>query len=131
MAYARVDPQIGYVQGMNIICSVLLYHCLDIYECIQIFKFLMITCNLRQIFLNDFEFAHRLSQNLTQCLKYRCSDLHRHLVQNKNILDIEIFRTSRDFHSWMDFASARKPHTFSSNAYGYKHIHIKKLGRNT
>lgn len=119
MAYARVDPQIGYVQGMNIICSVLLYHCLDIYECIQIFKFLMITCNLRQIFLNDFEFAHRLSQNLTQCLKYRCSDLHRHIVHIKNNLDIEIFRSSRNFHSRMDFTNARKPDTISTDAYGY------------
>jgi hypothetical protein len=31
MAYARLDPEIGYVQGMNIICSILLYHNFNIY----------------------------------------------------------------------------------------------------
>lgn len=54
MSYARIDPQIGYIQGMNIICSVILYHKLDIYQCVQILKFLMISCNLRKIYLNDF-----------------------------------------------------------------------------
>lgn len=83
MAYARIDPQIGYIQGMNIICSVLLYHKLDVYQAVQILKFLMISCNFRQVFIKDFEFAHKISQNLLQSLKYRCSDIYRHLVKIK------------------------------------------------
>lgn len=44
MAYARIDPQVGYVQGMNIVCSILLYHNLNIYDCVQVLRFLMISC---------------------------------------------------------------------------------------
>lgn len=50
MAYAKIDPEVGYVQGMNIICSVLVYHNhnhnhnLNIYECIQVLRYLMINC---------------------------------------------------------------------------------------
>lgn len=80
MTYAKIDPQIGYIQGMNIVCSVLLYHDLDIYNCIQVMKFLMIACGFRQVYLSDFELAHKLSASLAQALKYRCSDLYRHLV---------------------------------------------------
>ena len=64
MAYARVDPEIGYVQGMNIICSVLIYHGNSLDQCILIFKFLMIGCRFRDIFMNNFKLAFELTHNL-------------------------------------------------------------------
>lgn len=82
ISYARMDPQIGYVQGMNIVCSVLLFHNLNVGECVQAFKYLMLACGFRQVYLFDFEFAHKLTANLVQALKFRCYDLHRHLVQS-------------------------------------------------
>jgi hypothetical protein len=97
MAYARLDPEVGYVQGMNIVCSVLLYHSANMSDCVQVLKFLMVACEFRKVYLSDFAFAHRLSNSLTHALKYRCSDLHRHLVPElltqieKYSVDIGIF----------------------------------------
>lgn len=59
-----MDPEVGYVQGMNILCSVLLYHSLDVGECLQVLRFFMGACGFRQAYLQEFEFAYRLCERL-------------------------------------------------------------------
>lgn len=128
MAYARVDAQIGYVQGMNIVCSVLLYHELDINSCVQVMKFLMIACGFRQVYLHDFELAHKLAASLTQALKYRCSDLHRHLVNNGWYIDRQIWNKFEYIHIGVDPPHVGQYRAPGPHAHGCQYIHIAQLG---
>lgn len=80
MAYAGYDREVGYVQGMNIIASVLIYHASTTSESFSNFVYLMADRRFRDIYLKDFELANRLAESISLTLKTRCNDLYRHIV---------------------------------------------------
>ena len=45
--YAKIDKEVGYVQGMNMIGCVFVYHGKNMYECDELMRFLMVICNSR------------------------------------------------------------------------------------
>ena len=77
----------GYVQGMNIISSIIIYHGQNnIDESLQILKFLMQEKHFRDLYINDFELANKLAATAVHTLKLRCNDLYRHIVRSVFIL---------------------------------------------
>ncbi len=85
MSYARLDPEIGYVQGMNIICSVIIFHGSSFDQCQQVFQFIMMGCEFRKLLQGQFEFGYRITDALLNFLKSRCYDLFAHIVERFEI----------------------------------------------
>ena len=52
--YSTFDSEVGYVQGMNILVSGLLYHIKDEEDTFWVFCKMMQECNLRKLFLQGF-----------------------------------------------------------------------------
>lgn len=50
MCYAAEDPKIGYIQGMNIILSGILYHVKDEIKSFAIFR--NVVLNIRSMYMN-------------------------------------------------------------------------------
>ena len=75
-----MDPEIGYVQGMNMIASVLVFHGKHITECVELFRYLMLICGFRDLYLKEFGLAYRCADTVVRSLNLRCHDLYRHLV---------------------------------------------------
>lgn len=59
--YASVDPEIGYVQGMNLLCGAVAFHMKDVNNCFIFFKEIMYYGKLREFYLDNFSL---LSQEL-------------------------------------------------------------------
>lgn len=59
--YAVVDPEVGYVQGMNLLCGAVAFHMKDISSCFIFFKEIMFYGKLREFYLDNFS---SLSQEL-------------------------------------------------------------------
>jgi hypothetical protein len=47
VSYCKLDYEIGYVQGMNIIASVVVYHGRSNYECLRVFDLILKKLNFR------------------------------------------------------------------------------------
>lgn len=93
MGYSAHDQELGYIQGMNIISSVLIYHnspFATVNESLEILKFLMFDKKYRELYLNDFELAHKISNSIVNTLRVKCHDLYRHIVELHGI-DLRIF----------------------------------------
>lgn len=52
--YATVDPEVGYVQGMNLLCGAVAFHMKDINNCFIFFKEVMLYGKLREFYLDNF-----------------------------------------------------------------------------
>lgn len=90
--YARFDSNVGYVQGMNIIGSIVIYHSICSITANELFKHLMQTAGLRKIYLNDLSFGQNLNKELMKELKYISFDLYTHLTNQS--IDINAFTCS-------------------------------------
>ena len=79
MGYCKLDSEIGYVQGMNIVASVMVYHTCSAFEALKLFQLLMKQINLRQIYASDLTFGSKVAVVLVEELKRWAFDLYSHL----------------------------------------------------
>jgi hypothetical protein len=56
--YAVLDGEVGYVQGMNMVCGAVALHMREIGSCFVFFKEVMIYGKLRELYLHDFALAN-------------------------------------------------------------------------
>ena len=80
VAYAQLDSEVGYVQGMNFVAAVLVYHSRTSYEALNVFTYIMKLCGYRKLFLGDLSYSRKLAGRLTQDLRRLVYDLYVHLV---------------------------------------------------
>jgi len=77
-AYAVIDPDVGYCQGMNFIASVPLFY-MQVQEAFDTFVFLMQGLNYRQYFLPGFPRLQRSALILDHLIAQNLPKLHKHL----------------------------------------------------
>jgi hypothetical protein len=90
--YAKIDPDVGYVQGMNIIASIIIYHSVCSATGYEVFLHLMQSAGLRKIYLNDLGYVKDISKSLFAELKHISFDLYTHF--NNQSIDISSFLLS-------------------------------------
>lgn len=62
ICYAKLDREVGYVQGMNFIAAALVYHARNAFETLKVMDHLMRCCGFRKILLKDLAMSHLVSQ---------------------------------------------------------------------
>ena len=80
--YCALNSGVGYVQGMNLIAALLVYHCPSSNEALQVLAFLMRGCGLRGLFLGQLEGAGVLARQLERDMRTSARDLQLHLVSS-------------------------------------------------
>lgn len=80
IAYAQLDAEVGYVQGMNFVAAALVYHSRNSYDALKVFSYIMKDCGYRKLFLGDLSFGRKVAGRLVQDLRRLVYDLYSHLV---------------------------------------------------
>lgn len=62
--YCKIDWEIGYVQGMNIVASIIVFHATNSFEALKVLELLMRQMNLRQIYASDLSFGFKVASGL-------------------------------------------------------------------
>lgn len=88
--YSKYDPEIGYVQGMNVILSGLLYHIKEEEPTFWVFAKLMKRLEIRTLYLKsisnsdaDFEVVYLHVAVIRKCLEMNINDLYHHLMRSQ------------------------------------------------
>ena len=84
--YSIYERQVDYVQGMNLIASVLLYHIKDAEKCFWVLVDVMERQEFLEIYLNDFDKLKYYIKLLIKLVKYRINDLYEHF----EFLEVEL-----------------------------------------
>lgn len=92
LGYCRLDWQVGYVQGMNIVASVVVYHSTGSYEALKVFQLLMRQMDLRSVYLGDLSFGAKVATRLMKELERLAFDLYSHFQAQG--VDVKMFATS-------------------------------------
>ena len=79
MAFAKYDPNIGYVQGMNFIVGALLYHCPEEIA-FWLFVELIEVHEMREIYLPNFPGLYKHTQRLNKLLHENLNNVYKHFV---------------------------------------------------
>ena len=81
VAYSIYDMEMGYVQGVNMIAGVLLYHIknesLTFWALVEMMEYQ----ELRMVYLHGFEHLHRHCEAIAGLLQSRVHDLHSHMEE--------------------------------------------------
>jgi len=80
IGYARLDCEVGYVQGMNFIAAALVYHSRSSFEALKVMEQLMRKYGFRKILLKDLAMSHLVSKRCLYELKRLAFDLYNHFV---------------------------------------------------
>jgi hypothetical protein len=78
--YSIYDMQTDYVQGMNLIASVLLYHIKDPEQSFWVFVDLMERREFKEIYLHVFAKLQYYIDLLIRLIKYKINDLYEHFL---------------------------------------------------
>jgi hypothetical protein len=66
IGHCKIDWETGYVQGMNVVASVIVYHSTGSYEALKVMELLMGQMNLRQVYASDLSFGSRVALALVE-----------------------------------------------------------------
>ena len=77
-----LDPQLGYVQGMNIIAAAIVYHSKSVLEALQVIDFVMNVLGYKRIYVNDMKRCKELAGKTVQLVKHYCYDMYNYVVMS-------------------------------------------------
>ena len=83
LTYHQIDPEVGYMQGMNIVASIVVYHSRSVSESVEVFAMVMRKCNLREIYIEELSHARKHCHKIMILLRNKCNDLYVHLMERK------------------------------------------------
>lgn len=67
--YSKLDEEVGYVQGMNMIAACIVYHSTNFSDSLILMHSLMKSHNLRSIYLKDLSLSYEMSKKLVLQLR--------------------------------------------------------------
>lgn len=83
-AYAILDRQVGYCQGLSFIVGILLLHVNNSEEnAFYLLKYLMIDLNLREQYKPDMKGLQKFMYQFSRLLYEECPQLYKHLEDNE------------------------------------------------
>ena len=79
VGYAELDPEVGYVQGMNFVAATLVYHAMNPEKALKMMAYIMKKCGYRKLFLGDLSLGRTIANEFYSDLRRLVYNLYEHL----------------------------------------------------